>query len=86
MRAYRDYLSLHGSAHINAEVVAVSTAALAKLNGTDGESDGYIEQLDCISSHWKLRDNQHNELRKCTDEPEDGTLYLQWDFGDSWEE
>ena len=86
LRAYRDYLSLHGSAHINAEVVAVSTAALAKLNGTDGESDGYIEQLDCISSHWKLRDNQHNELRKCTDEPEDGTLYLQWDFGDSWEE
>ncbi len=86
LRAFGEYLALHGFTHMNAEVVAASTAALAKLNGTGAENEGYIEQLDSISSHWKLRDNQQNELRKATDEPEDATLYLQWDFGDSGKE
>jgi hypothetical protein len=85
LRAFGGHLSLHGLTHMNEEIVAASTAALAKLNGTgaDGaENEGYIEQLDSISAHWKLRDNQQVELRKCTDEPEADTLYLQWDFGD----
>eukprot|EP00975_Prorocentrum_lima_P015123 3206339-Prorocentrum_lima.AAC.1 len=39
----------------------------------------YKVPLTCMTTHWKLRNNQQEEYKKRWAQPERGVLYLHWD-------
>lgn len=57
------------------------THAKALVEALEGE-DGFVSMLYLFEAHWKIRDHQRLQHTLHVTQPQQGVLYMVWDFKD----
>ena len=65
--------------HLGEDVVG--TIAKALVEALDGE-DGFLSLMYLFEAHWKIRDHQRSQHTLHLNHPQEGVLYMVWDFKD----
>ena len=72
LQAFKDFIELHGSAHINEEVVGIAVLGIAALGELILEASGFV-------AHYYIRDSQDRCYAQEKAHPQEETLYWAMD-------